>query len=322
MEVGLSMLQGGADGAEVMNFLRSICTTNAGLSCTVSRIRTSLLANAPVPLHVVTTMTPYLLENGVEAFLALPLSEMIRVQREHKSTPLWTQNAEDALQSLHLVPSNLLELKLTDRELMSLKRTREGALITKQESLVHVDNAGKWLKYAIELARSSSMEMSFARLALPILLLTGRRTTEILNGKSTFTPTARPNTCLFKGAIKKRGASFAFEIPLLCDFAVVDHALRVLRMKQEGVELDAATCINRYHARLSRDELFPFVHNVHQLRGVYAAYVYHLFECDVTFNRAAMLMLGHEKLEVSLSYNTVKLHDINMPQGCYGPLPR
>ena len=322
MEVACAMLDKGDDGALVMRALREKCSTVAALSCCISRVRTAQLANAPVPEYVTETMRPFTAEPGVRAFLPLPLAEMLRVQRDHAYDPTWSASAEAALASLRLLPDNLRALKLSQKELVSLKRTRDGALIGKQESLLHVHGAGEWLRYAVVLAQQSTVEMSFARLALPLLLLTGRRTTEILNGKSTFLPMPRTNTCLFTGAIKKRGAaSPPFEIPLLCEYEVVDHALKVLRSKQGWEQLEPAACNNRYHRRLNRVDLFPFVSNVHQLRAVYAAFAFHLFTSDVTFNRAAMQMLGHEKLEVSLSYNAVVLHDLDVHAGCYGPLP-
>ena len=212
---------------------------------------------------------------------------------------------------------NVHALSLTKSELLALTREREAALIKKQETLLHVPH--QWLWYAIALAREATPDMSYARLTLPLLLLSGRRSTEILNGISTFAPTPRPTTCVFTGAVKKRGESTAFEIPLLCDSHTFARALGVLRAKQGGVQLDPKTCTNRYAKSLSASDLFP-VRNPHQLRAVYAAFVYHLYTADVTFNRAAMRFLGHEKLETSLSYNSVVLHG-ELPAGAYGPLP-
>jgi hypothetical protein len=323
MERACAMLDQGADGEAVMSMLRAKCPTVGALSNCISRIRAAQLADASVPRHVVETMAPYAEdEAGVHAFLSLPLVQMTRVQREHTYDPTWSAGAEAALASLRLLPDNLRALKLSPSELVSLKRTRDGALVRKQESLLHVHHAGEWLQYAVALANESAVEMSFARLSLPLLLLTGRRTTEILNGKSTFAPTPRPTTCLFTGAIKKRGAaSPPFEIPLLCEYEVLARALHVLRAKQGGEQLEPAACNNRYHRRLNGVGLFPFVSHVHQLRAVYAAFAYRLYACDVTFNRAAMQMLGHEKLEVSLSYNAVVLHGLAGPDGRYGQLP-
>ena len=156
MELACAMLDRGEDGEVVMQMLRDKCSTVAALSCCISRVRTARLANAPLPPHVTETMRPYAEEAGVRAFLSLPLAEMLRVQRAHTSDPTWSEGAEAALASLRLLPDNLRALKLSQSELVSLKRTRDGALIGKQESLLHIHQAGDWLRYAIALAQEST----------------------------------------------------------------------------------------------------------------------------------------------------------------------
>lgn len=331
METACAMLRDGRGGREVMQMLREHYASDDGvlnanaLSVCVSRVRAAILAESCTPADVAVAMAPYAAtEPGVAAFLALPLSGMVRVQREHQFDPSWSDDAEAALQQLALIPDALRCLKLSQSELVRLKRAREGVLIRKQETLVHVRDAGRWLAYAIELAQQSTTAMSFPRLALPLLLLSGRRTTELLNGKSTFEPTTSgaSTCCVFTGAVKKRGAATSYVIPLLCEHATFAHALGVLRAKQEYEQLEPAACNNRYQKMLNKStaEVLPIATNVHRLRAIYAALAYHLYASDVTFNRAAMRMLGHEKLDVSLSYNTVVLHDAPLP-GSYGLLP-
>ena len=114
----------------------------------------------------------------------------------------------------------------------------------------------------------------------------------------------------------------AWEIPLLCDRGVFEHGLAALRQAQKGEALDEKACNDRYATMLAQalPSLFPWAPTTHTLRGVYAAYVYVLYACDCTFNLAAMRSLGHEKLDVSLSYNAVLLHDLASTT-CLGPLP-
>ena len=310
-------------GEDVVGWLRTKCASTASLSVAMSRIKTAWMKGAPVPPSVAEVMAAYRNESGVEAFLSLPLSEMVRAQREHKSDPVWSEAAEVALQSLALLPPNVAALKLSHQELISLKRKRDDTLISKQEALLHVHHATTWLQCAIVAARTSTPDMSIPRLALPLLLLSGRRTSEILNGKSTFEATEKTTTCLFKGQIKKRGEETTYEIPLLCDFATFTHAFNVLRIKQGGeVFKQPEACTNRYSHMLKEEisQHFSFAAHVHELRAVYAAMAYHLYQCNTTFNRAAMRILGHEKLDVSLSYNSVVLH--GMPPGdSWGALP-
>ena len=214
-----------------------------------------------------------------------------------------------------------VQLKLSTDELLQHKRAQEARLLAKQSKLLHLHNAGAWLAYATELARTAHGAMDVPRLVLPLLLLCGRRSSELLNGRSTFTPTARATACFFDGALKKRGTGGAFEIPLLCDRAIFLHALAALREAQKGEVLDEVACNNRYHRMLTLalPTVFPWAPSPHALRAVYAQFVYHLYQCDCTFNLAAMKCLGHAKLDVSLSYNAVQLHDA--PAVSLGPLP-
>ena len=319
----VAMLRRGDDGAAVLDALRSECATPRALSVAISRVRAAAFAALPAP--PCDALAPVAADDpDVARFLTLPLGERVKVQRAHRSDPTWCDEAEAVLASLELLPANVAALRLTPRELVSLKRTHEGALIAKQEALVHVH--GGWLAFAVRLARESRAEMSYARLALPLLLLSGRRTAELLSGASTFAPTARATTCAFAGQLKKRGAEAMrrFEIPLLCDYATFAHGLGALREKQGGVVLTPKETNVRYAKNLSLALpcIFPVVETVHQLRGVYAALAFHLYACESTFNRAAMRVLGHDKLDVSLAYNGVVLHPLLLGErGCLGPLP-
>ena len=56
----------------------------------------------------------------------------------------------------------------------------------------------------------------------------------------------------------------------------------------------------------------------HDLRSLYMAYVWQLFQCEHTFPRTAMHCLGHVSLAESLSYANVRLEDVD--ENCFGPL--
>ena len=95
----------------------------------------------------------------------------------------------------------------------------------------------------------------------------------------------------------------------------------MLRAATRGEQLSEEACHQKY-ARplaLALPSLFPWATHVHGLRAAYAAYVWETYTCDCTFNRAAMRALGHEKLEVTLSYTGVRLHDL--APVCFGSLP-
>ena len=97
----------------------------------------------------------------------------------------------------------------------------------------------------------------------------------------------------------------------------------VLRVVQAGAQLPPGECNQRYAwpLRTLLPTVFPgLACDVHQLRSIYASLAYHLYTSSMTFNRAAMLFLGHEKIGTSLSYNRVLIHDAGVA-GSYGPLP-
>ena len=306
----------------MLAWLRSKCPTVAALSTAISRVRKAMIARCEARCEVArAALTPFAHEEGVDSFLKLPLGDMLRVQRQHCVDPTWSAAAEAALASIELLPSNVAALKLTPRELLELQRTHDSRLLAKQERIMHVHRASLWLAHTIELCRASHAGMSIERLVLPLLLLSGRRTTELLNGRSTFAPTPRPTTSMFSGALKKRGGGTVFEIPLLCDHATFAHGLAALREAQRFEQLSEEACHNKYCHSLAvaLPSLYPWAPTVHGLRSAYAAFVFQLYACDCTFNRACMRALGHEKLEVSLAYASCKLHDV--APLCFGPLP-
>jgi hypothetical protein len=177
----------------------------------------------------------------------------------------------------------------------------------------------------ISLVRNATVECSFSYIAIPLLLLSGRRSTEIMNGKSEFMPSARSTTAFFKGQLKRRGADTVYEIPLLCDYTIFAYGISVLRAKQRGEQLEANVCNNRYHKMLNTEavRLCPQAKTAHALRGMYAAYVFHLYFSNWSFNKSIMRILGHDELNVSLSYNSWSLHNIDTiyAAGCMGILP-
>ena len=311
-----------SEGKDVMPMLRSKCPTVHSLSVTVSRVRKVAMERLPVPAAVGEKLGPFVGEEGVAAFLRMPLREMVRQQRLHAAAPRWSEEAEAALATLELLPAHVDALRLSREELGTLERLADARLLAKQETLIVVPDAGAVLAHAIHVATTATPAMGVATLALNLLLLPGRRSSEILNGASTFAPTARATTCLFGGQLKTREVRPPYEIPLLCRFDVFLHNLRALREAQGGRVMSAAEC-NRLYAKamqLQLRRLYPMAPKVHALRSMYMAFAVELYETRCTFNIAAMRALGHTMLEDSLAYNSVHL----LGEGewpSYGPLP-
>jgi hypothetical protein len=323
MQAGCEMIMRGDTAEAVMKMLRESCKTVAALSVCISRIKSAIIPKLIMPTCA--ALYPYMLEPGVKEFIAMSLKEKLRIQRAHRAQHYWSILAEVALRDIQLLPPNVSGIKLDEIELISLSRIRDRALICKQD-VIHVYAAGAWLEHIISLVLSATTQCPFPLLAIPLLILSGRRCTEIMNGKSVFAPSSCcTTTCVFTGQLKRRGGADAYEIPLLCDYNVFAYGISVLREKQQGEILDPIACNNRYHKMLNAEtaRTCSQAKTVHAFRAMYAAYAFHLYSSKVTFNRAVMQILGHDKLEVSLSYNAWGLHDLEAlyPAGCMGELP-
>ena len=121
-----------------------------------------------------------------------------------------------------------------------------------------------------------------ARLALAVMLVTGRRTCEILNGRSALTPHGGEHAMLFEGIAKRRGGDDAIVIPVLAPAEDIVVAVQTLRAKQRGARLVNGDVSRRYQSLLCRelaaDPLWASCKRVHGLRAVYAGMALRLFE--------------------------------------------
>jgi hypothetical protein len=313
----------------VMADLRARCPALSSLNSVLSRVRTEVLDRNVRPAEYDDApLRPYLdapFGAEVRAILNAPAREQRRIQSEHRARPTWPAEAEAALQALCLLPAAMDAFRLSRDDVVSLKRKREASLLRKHERLIVVSDATQLLQTARQMLESASPAHSIARLALPLLLVSGRRETELLNGRSTFLPMPREHAACFDGQLKKRGAGEAFEIPLLVPYSTFANGLRALREKQGAqiATLDDKQVSALYNANLRRDLTralpgAPEGIHPHDLRSVYVALVYELFESPYTLARTAMAILGHTQLGESLSYSNVRVH--NAQRGVLGAL--
>lgn len=171
---------------------------------------------------------------------------------------------------------------------------------------------------------SSSSSHSIAELALCLMLLTGRRTCEVLNGASHFSRLLVDSeeeegdeyALIFKGQAKRRGMpSPAYRIPVLAPPAILLSAMDALRARQGGwVAETNRACSLRYQSLLARtlgdDSKTPWkaCGRVHALRGIYAVLCLRLFDWTLpdgeepTDAYVTMHILGHASVEESLAY--------------------
>jgi hypothetical protein len=95
MDQGCVMLLRGDTAEAVMQMLRESCKTVAALSVCISRIRSAIIPKLIMP--TCEALYPYMLEPGVSEFIAMSLTEKLRIQRSHCAQHYWSILAEVAL---------------------------------------------------------------------------------------------------------------------------------------------------------------------------------------------------------------------------------
>ena len=280
--------------------------------------------------------------------------EVIEYLRTAFSSPERANGATRTLSSLHnvmtmvrnavaesgaAVPDTMSTFKLSRDEVAALKGHQESARLAKSDALLVIPEFPNVLKTVETLLQSASASASFSRLIIPLLIASGRRFTEICSPRSTFAPTDHPYACVFSGQLKrKRAESGSYIIPLLVPYSTFANGLAALRSKQMGARTDGrrhatswdTMTNNQIKARYQTPVQYALSKNcvvtlppchIHDLRGMYAAAVWELYDCQCAFNRVLMRVLGHCDLECSLSYIHVRLLGCEGIRQSFGPLP-
>ena len=162
-------------------------------------------------------------------------------------------------------------------------------------------------------ARAGLGECDGLSLALCVMLTTGRRTCEVLNGRCGYREVG-PHALAFSGQAKRRvtGKVDEYVIPTLASASEVVEAMGRLRRWQDEVVLANDACARRYQSRLGRllrsDDALAQCGTVHGLRGVYTCLAQRLFEWgDASDACVAMRVLGHSGLTESLTYTAYRV---------------
>ena len=323
----------GTPGYEVRAELEKTNVKLSSLSSTMSRVR-SIVVEAghrdPEYEQSCAPLRAFESDPAVAEFLTAPLAKQLSTQRSHAATPSWSEEIEVALSQVKLLPSNMDSFALTRFESLELKRQQETALLVKNQSVIVVQNAGRVLKRVEEVLESAAMVKDTATLVIALLIVSGRRTGELLNGRSVFEPVqGDERSTLFSGQLKKRGEGHSYTIPLLVPYETFARALDDLRRRQGGkvaemtnreVSKEYSMPLKRELQRCQRGRSFVRLPHMkpHDLRSMYMAFVWQCFQCEHTFPRTAMHCLGHVSLAESLSYANVRLEDVE--ENVFGPL--
>ena len=147
-----SMLLSGHEGGEVVEFLRSQLKASADrggrryswntLKTYVSNTKSKVLEAGY--RNIKCDMSPLkafsLREPEINAFLSATLKTQVETQRRHRKNPTWSEPAEDALQCLQLLPTNMLSFKITEREVRTIKRIAKMNLRERMANVIVVED--------------------------------------------------------------------------------------------------------------------------------------------------------------------------------------
>lgn len=325
--VAAAQLLSGAPAETAIATLRQTYKTDSSLSSAMSRVRARLLARNEPPAEYDPSALRALATPEIDAFLALSMREQHKVQRAHRTRSSWGPEAEQALARLQILPKSLDKFTLTREETLGLKRQRDESLLAKNDHLIAFDLA-RLLDACTAMLETAAPTHSYPRLILPLLAVSGRRFGEIVNGRSTFAPTAHPQYTVFAGQLKKRAPQPPYVIPLLVPLATFAKGLRALRQKQGDAiaNLTTTQATHRYQPNAQRalegGELpgAPRSIHVHDLRSMYVAAVAELYVSPVAPPRMAMIVLGHETLLDSLAYASARAENVGALRHSLGPL--
>ncbi len=348
----VEILLEGEDGKKVVDMLKkelqSVCVLKAALSKIKKAVMQSGDARSFHPKHsaIVKKMMRLARQTGDEAVLAKAraikagsLKYRFDAKRKAKARRTFFGHAEldQLLATMPVLPDNFSSFVLPKAIALKCKTIAEHNLAVKNESIRIIEDGAAMLKLCanyIKLAASDlEPSLSVPKLAVCLLLVSGRRTSEILNGKSSFSPGSTPMSVLFDGQLKKNrvgeeGADASFEIPVLLEADVFIKAFERLRALQGYAVLSNEQVNSKYAANLSfwtkkmfavrsvtKNSIAEFV-RPHDLRTIYVIAAYELFEFEnqgLTINAFAKWALGHDGLQTTLNYASIKVKKLPAP---------
>lgn len=218
----------------------------------------------------------------------------------------------DAFAKLRILPANFDTFRINMDEADTCKTTsRRKRLRRKPLDIPDLDAV---FDHARQVLKAPEKRRK-PEVVLALMLASGRRETEILNGRSRFEPVRGfVHGCLFQGQLKstKRMNELFFKIPLLVPLADFKRGLTTIRDWQGDVQtLTTKQVSERYQPNLSRETKHAFggveLPKAHALRSIYMKCVLTLFKWQDMDSRVAKYCLGHATQEQQLSYNYVRL---------------
>jgi len=320
----------GATGAEVVQRMREEGCTNDALLNSICLVRGLVICSKNVRnMHPRRDETPDTLlaladKDGVgddcrrqaQAFADGMLQEQLSTQNEYKGLAFFPGHPEldDAMRGVRLLNDNMNDFHASAQENLDFRRRGQERIDYKNTHMITIPGASAYLRRAEAILGGTGAceNPSLSALAFALLLVTGRRLSEILNGRLEFHEGSNGNemSAIFDGQLKKRTKKtrVAFEIPLLVTFNLFRHGLDALRARQgtwdeakavfTPLDLTNKQVSVRYGSNMSPILSRDFFEGAtctdcrrYYLKAVWIGYDF--ASVPVTFSQVAMQILGH-----------------------------
>jgi len=325
----VSLLVNGSDGREVIRNLKQHFNTHYSFEKNVSNVRRLFLnqnirhinfeqefeniKQYMINIH----MSDDCLEKWNKFKMMAVVDQYDTILRTKKSGffPGYADVNEKVVK-MQLLPENMNTFKLEEEDMLVCKQQKKQTLLHKNRIAINLKNPKQILDKQIRILEEGSKSKIDEILAL--LLVSGRREAEILNGKSVFTTIPElPFHVLFTGVLKKKQNPIeerdevSIIIPLLCKSEIFINALQRMRSSQSNdiLQLSNKQVSSRYCSQLNtaRKTRFPMIQKTHDLRGLYIKMVDQLFTHSLAFPYLCMMCLGHDAIEDSLHYQKINI---------------
>ena len=327
----------GQEGSLVIEQIRQYYTTQRSFEKNVSNVRRSFLRRGVRhPSFLTDIQNLYRAINDdntrqlVDRFLELGLDQQYDVIKRAHTRPVFPGKLNDSFLNLHLLPDNMNTFCLANYDMMTSRHNQVLTLMERNRVRITVDKGADVLSKSIHILKYGADTNVDEILAL--LLISGRRETELLNGHSLFELIpGYPYHIKFTGVLKKKPDPMiqyspdSRVIPLLCDATIFLNAFQRMRANQtsDTTSLSNKQISSRYCSQLGRASRrsFPTISKTHDLRGIYATFVYALFQHTHSFPMVCMYALSQDSIQDTLHYMSFELRGLDDSHlGANGPL--
>lgn len=208
-----------------------------------------------------------------------------------------------------LLPKNVRDVNISKEDLKTVKKYQKEKIMEKHNKAPKIDG-DKLLEHCESIIQNYK-NVAMYELILALLLVSGRRTTELLNQKSNFIKKGE-YIAEFYGQLKTKGKKIIYTIPLLVKFESFIIALNYLYSIQKTVGITNKCVSQKYQSGLRqyllKHECYGMnnVYKVHLLRGIYSVIVFGMFECSpMTVLSITQRVLGHSNIDEALAYSAL-----------------